>query len=115
VNLSSTTCLWIFLALLGASLVMQWVRAKKRQRLVRSADPARLAPESLERWSRIERGFDPFFKDFRKLQLVKQNLQTFPAEISESWRRYRRISRIEMATTAAMLLFAVSAFHFCMA
>jgi len=103
----------VFLALLAASLALQWFRARKRQGLVRQADPARLSSEYQARWNRSDRGFDPLFKDFRKLQLVKKNLNRFPAEIGDSWRRYRRISRLEMAVTSGMVLFALTAFRIC--
>ena len=106
-------CVWIFLALLVASLSMQWIRAKKRRRLVRSVDPSALGSTDHGRWDRIERSFDPLFKDFRKLQLLKKNLAKYPAELGEAWRRYRRISRFEIAVTAAMILFALIAFRIC--
>ena len=112
-NLPVPWCVWIFLALLAASLSMQWIRAKKRQQLVRSAAPARLSPEYRDQWGRIDRGFDPLFKDFRKLQILKKNLAHFPSEIGAAWRQYRRTSRLEMAVTAAMILFALSAFRVC--
>ena len=74
-----------------------------------------MSSEYHARWDRIGRGLDPLFKDFRKLQIVKKNLARFPADIGDAWRQYRRFSRLEMAVTAAMILFALSAFRICSA
>ena len=41
-SMSAHICLQVFIALLIASMVMQWIRARKRRKLVRMVEPASL-------------------------------------------------------------------------
>ena len=111
--LSAEFCFLIFVMLLIASMVMQWIRAKKRQRLVRTADPLVLPAEDRDRWLSVEGGLDFLFKDFRKLQILKRNLNRVTEDTRRVWKNYRDFSRAEMAVTAAMLIFAATAFLVC--
>ena len=106
-------CLLVFLGLFAASVTMQWVRARKRRRLVWSVDPAFLAAADQEKWFSVERSFDFMFKDFRKLQLVKKNLDQLSGEIKAEYVRYRRFSRAEILVTVSMLAFAATAYRIC--
>jgi hypothetical protein len=101
-------CLLVFLGLFAASITMQWVRARKRRRLVWSVDPAFLAAADQEKWFSVERSFD-----FMKLQLVKKNLDQLSGEIKAEYVRYRRFSRAEILVTVSMLTFAATAYRIC--
>ena len=111
--LSAESCFLVFVMLLIASMVMQWIRAKKRQRLVRTADPLVLPAEDRDQWLSIEGGMDFLFKDFRKLQILKRNLDRATEDTRILWKNYRGFSRAEMAVTFAMVLFAAMAFLVC--
>jgi len=106
-------CLLVFLGLFAASVTMQWVRARKRRRLVWSVDPALLVAADQEKWLSVERSFDFMFKDFRKLQLVKKNLDQLSGECKTEYNRYRRFSRAEILVTVSMLAFAATAYRIC--
>jgi len=112
-NASIDLCLFVFLALLAASLLMQWFRARKRRKLVRSVNPEHFGASDQEKWRSVEDSFDFMFKDFRKLQLLKKNLGRFSSELNAEFSRYRIFSRIEMVITLSMLLFAATAFLIC--
>ena len=112
-SIPANICLFIFTGLLMASMVMQWVRAKKRRHLVRIVDVASLLPADQQKWYSIEKSFDFMFKDFRKLQIVKKNAGRFSDEFRAELRRYRQFSRIELLITSSMLLFASIAFSIC--
>jgi hypothetical protein len=112
-TLPAETCFLVFVILLLASLVMQWLRARKRQRLVRMLDPALLSATDQDKWLSIGSGPDFMFRDFRKLQILKRNLGRVTDEIRLRWANYRGFSRAEMAVTASMLIFAATAFRIC--
>jgi hypothetical protein len=112
-NWPTLSCLTVFLGLLAASVVLQWVRATSRKRLVASVDFLELAPAEQERWRSIDRSPDFLFKDFRKLQLLKRNPDRFGVGFPARLASYRRISRVEMTVTLAMLAFGITAFLFC--
>jgi hypothetical protein len=101
------------MALFLGSIWMQWLRARKRQRLVRLVNPELLAASDRVKWISVDRSFDFLFKDFRKLQILKSNLEYMPESVRHRWNRYRRFSRFEMAVTASMLIFAATAFLIC--
>jgi hypothetical protein len=109
----TSTCIVIFLALLIASMVMQWVRARARKKLVLLANPVLLASGDQDKWHSIDKSFDFMFKDFRKLQIAKRNLFKFPQDFQSSYQRYRIISRLEISITSIMLIFGATAFLFC--
>jgi hypothetical protein len=111
--METSSCIVVILALLTASMVMQWMRARSRQKLVRSADPALLVLEDQAKWQSIDGGFDFVFKDFRKLQVIKRNLANYSGEFGSRYQRYCKVSRLEMAVTATMLVFCATAFLFC--
>lgn len=106
-------CLIVFLILLFASMIMQFIRARKRSKLVQLAGPSALDPAGQEKWDSVDTGWDPFFKDFRKLQVLKKNLQRFPETVKSEYARYSLFSKLEMAVTISMLLFALLAYRFC--
>jgi hypothetical protein len=112
-NSQDSICIIIFLCLFIASMLMQWVRAKARKKLVSQADPAVLPSKDHEKWLAIANGLDFMFKDFRKLQIAKRNLDRFPREFISGYRHYCVLSRIEMTVTITMLLFAVTAYRLC--
>ena len=60
-----------------------------------------------------EQRLDFLFKDFRKLQILKRNLNRVTEDTRRVWKNYRDFSRAEMAVTAAMLIFAATAFLVC--
>lgn len=106
-------CALVFLTLLVASMLMQFVRARKRKRLVLQVNHALLSAEDQERWNSVNRSFDFMFKDFRKLQIMKKNAQQLPDGLVRELDRYRLFSKFELLVTASMLLFGVSAYSFC--
>jgi hypothetical protein len=61
----------------------------------------------------VEESFDPFFKGFRKIQLVKKNMSRLPDGLKSEYVRYRYFSMAEMLVTGLMLLFAGFAFYLC--
>lgn len=107
------TCMLVFLVLLLASIVMQWLRARKRRNLVRRFDTDLLEAIDREKWRAVDQSMDWFFKDFRKLQVIKQYAGRVSHEFKAEFDHYRRFSRAEMTVTASMLLFALTAFLFC--
>ena len=106
-------CVIILLALWLASVVMQFIRAKKRKRLVRQADRSLLSPHDQEKWRSVEVSFDPMFKDFRKLRIFKKYIEQSPDDFKTEFARYKIFSRAETTVTVSMLLYAVSAFYIC--
>ena len=112
-SITTSICLAVFLGLFLASVVLQWIRAKKRQKLVRMVDPASLAPADQSRWYSVEKSFDFMFKDFRKLQILKRNSQGLSGDMRTGLVHYRRFSLIEMLVTVSMLLFGSIAFLIC--
>ena len=112
-TMNSSYCLLTFLILFLASVSMQFVRAKKRQRLVRQCDHAWLSATDLEKWNSINASLDLMFKDFRKLQIIKKNRQQFPRAYSNELDRYKLLSRLEAVVTVSMLLFAAFAIYVC--
>jgi hypothetical protein len=112
-SMTTSICLAIFLGLFLASVVLQWIRAKKRKQLVWMVDPAVLTPSDQSRWHSIEKSSDFMFKDFRKLQILKRNSQGLAEDIRVVLVNYRRFSRIEMLVTASMLIFGSIAFLIC--
>jgi len=107
------TCAVILLTLVVVSMVMQLVRAKKREKIVRSVDQSTLRERDREKWDDVEESFDPFFKGFRKIQLVKKNMSRLPDGLKSEYVRYRYFSMAEMLVTGLMLLFAGFAFYLC--
>jgi len=110
---TTKACSLIFIGLFIASLVMQFIRARKRQRLVKRVDITALPIHDQQNWQAMEESLFSMFKDFRQLQLVKKNLNLLPSEILQEFYRYRRFSRVEMVVTLSMLIFAVSAYKIC--
>jgi len=110
---STTACLSVFIGLLIASMVLQFIRAGKRKKLVQMVDPATLATGDQHKWGSLDRGFDFLFRDFRKLQIVKRNTQRLSNEVRDGLGRYRSFSRVEIVVTISMLLFGAFAFYFC--
>ena len=85
----------------------------KRKKLVARVDPAKLDPEDQVHWKSIGESFDFMFKDFRKLQIVKQNTKRFADDVQSRLASYRRFSRVEMTVAISMLVFGLTAFLFC--
>jgi hypothetical protein len=112
-SISTSICLVVFLGLFLASVVLQSMRAKKRQQLVRMVVPAMLTPSDQSRWHSVEKSFDFMFKDFRKLQILKRHSQDLSSEIRAELVHYRRFSRLELFVTASMLIFGSIAFLIC--
>ncbi len=112
-NFQTDTCVVIFLALLVASVSLQWVRARHRKKLVQSSNIGVLDPGDQQKWLSIQNSLDPIFKDFRFLQIFKRNLSKYSSESITSYRRYRSISRLEMTVTATMLIFGATAYLYC--
>jgi len=106
-------CLLILIGLFVASLVMQFIRARKRQHLVKQVDISALPIHDQQKWRTMKNSLFSMFKDFRQLQLVKKNLSLLPSEILQEFYRYRRFSRVELVVTVSMILFAVSAYKIC--
>jgi hypothetical protein len=94
-------------------MVMQFIRAKKRQKLVRKFDPAELNSTDQHKWVAVENSFDFMFKDFRKLQILKRNTDSCSHHILEKLGQYRKFSRLEMLVTSSMILFGLTAHLFC--
>lgn len=111
--MNSSHCLLIFLILFLASVSMQFVRAKKRQRLVREFDHALLSAADLEKWNSINDSLDFMFKDFRKLQLIKKSRHQLPTNYGVELDRYKVLSRLETVVTISMLLFAAFGYYIC--
>lgn len=112
-SIQSDTCVAVFLGLLLASMLMQWVRAKMRKKLIQLVDPALLIPIDQEKWISVEKSFDFMFKDFRKLQIVKKNVGRLSGDFQVKLNHYRIFSRTEIFVTVSMLLFGSIAFLFC--
>jgi hypothetical protein len=112
-NISTDSCLVAFIGLFIASMVMQFIRARKRKKIVQMVDPTALAIDDQYKWNSLEKGFDFMFKDFRKLQIVKRNSAELSTEIRTRLDHYRRFSRLEILVTTSMLLFASIAFYIC--
>lgn len=107
------TCVLIFLALFIASVLMQWVKARRRKKLVQTSDIGVLGPKDQQKWLSIQNSFDPIFKDFRKLRIFKRNLSKYQSNEISKYKRYRTISRLEMTVTASMLIFGATAYLYC--
>lgn len=112
-SITTSTCVTVFIALFISSMVMQFIRAKKRQKLVRMVDPERFLTADQQKWSSIENSFDFLFKDFRKLQILKRNSDKQPDVIQMKLGDYRRWSRAEIIVTVSMLTFALFAYRIC--
>ena len=112
-SIATNSCVAIFIGLFVSSMVMQWIRAKKRQKLVRMIDPTMLTPADQNKWGSVENSFDFMFKDFRKLQILKRNSDKCSDDIQVKLGHYRRFSRMELLVTTFMLLFASTAYLFC--
>lgn len=112
-NSATKICLVVFFGLFIASLVMQFIRARKRQRLVKRVDISVFPTDDQQKWGAIENSLFSMFKDFRQLQLVRKNSSDLPGDILKELNGYRRFSRAEMLVTVSMILFAVSAYKIC--
>ena len=112
-NFQADKCVVVFLLLLIASILMQWVRARSRKKLVQSANIGLLGVEDQQKWLSIQNSFDPMFKDFRKLQVFKRNISKYSNEVISRFKRYRSISRLELTVTVTMLIFGSTAYLFC--
>lgn len=112
-NVATNTCIAIFIVLLLSSMVMQFIRAKKRQKLVRMVDPNLLDPTDHHKWVSIGNSFDFMFKDFRKLQILKRNSEKFADDIRVKLGHYRKFSQAEILVTLSMFLFGSTAYLFC--
>jgi hypothetical protein len=110
---STSICVTVFLGLFAASVVMQWIRAKKRQKLVRMVDPQIFDIVDQSKWHSIDNGVDFLLKDFRMLQIVKKNSGKLPENLHVSLERYRRFSRAEILVTLFMFFFGSIAFLIC--
>lgn len=106
-------CVAVFLVLFVGSVVMQFIRAKKRQRLVRLVDPSIFDSAVQTKWHSLENSFDFLVKDFRLLQVVKKNSDKLPENLQLLLKRYSRFSQAEIFVTLSMLLFASTAYLFC--
>lgn len=94
-------------------MTMQFVRAKKRQKLVRRFNLTLLSRHDLEKWNSVSESFDFVFKDFRKLQIIKKARYQLPRDFLIEYDRYKRLSRLETVVTISMLLFAAFGYYFC--
>jgi len=112
-TMSAGKCVLIFLALFIASMVMQFVRAKKRQRIVRQVDRTWLSTPDQVKWNSVNESYDFLFKDFRKLQIVKRNAHQLPEDLVIELGRYMLFGRLETLVTVSMLMFAAFAYSFC--
>ena len=112
-SITTSTCIAVFIALFIGSMVMQFIRAKKRQKLVRMVDPTKLLTADQQKWISIENSFDFMFKDFRKLQILKKNSEKLSDVIHMKLGDYRRWSRAEIIVTVSMLTFALFAYRIC--
>lgn len=66
-----------------------------------------------EKLSLVDQGFDPFFKDFRKLQIIRRFTNLLTEDYKDEYQDYKIFSRVEMSVTISMLLFCVLAFRNC--
>jgi hypothetical protein len=112
-NFQTDTCVLVFMALLFASILMQWVRARSRENLVLTFDIGVLGTKDQQMWLSIQNSFDPIFKNFRMLRIFKRNLSRYPGNQVSKYKRYCTISRLEMTVTASMLIFGTTAFLYC--
>ena len=112
-NFPTRICVIVFLVLFVSSVVMQFIRAKKRQRLVRLVEPSIFDSAVQSKWRSLENSFDFLLKDFRMLQVVKKNSDKLTENLQLLLDRYRRFSRAEILVTLSMLLFASTAYLFC--
>jgi hypothetical protein len=110
----TTLCLFVIIALLIASMALQYVRATKRKALVREFDPDSLSAADRQKWQAVDQGFDLLFRDFRKLQIIKRNSPALRSRQREALSSYRRLSRVEISVTISLFVFAALAFRFCM-
>ena len=108
-----SNCAIIFLGLLLASILMQFVRAKKRKKLVQQVDQDLFSTEDQQLWNSLNSGINFMFKDFRKLQIVKRNVNLMPDNFVIALDRYKLFSRFEALVTVSMLLFGAFAYNFC--
>jgi hypothetical protein len=109
----TSLCLLVIIALLMASMVLQFIRGRMRKSLVRKIKPDMLTSIDRQKWQSIGQGLDFLFGDYRKLRLVKCYAATLPADLQEELRSYRRLSRIEIAVTTSLFIFAALAYRFC--
>jgi len=106
-------CAILILTLILGSVVMQFIRAKKRQKLVKQLTRTKIPNHVQERLSIVDRSFDPFFKDYRKLQIIRKHTVLLAEGYKEDYRSYKIFSRAEILVTTSMLLFCVLAFRVC--
>jgi hypothetical protein len=106
-------CAILILVLILASIIMQFVRARKRQGLVRQVVGSRMPEEARQRLSRVDRSFDPLFKDYRKLRVIRNHTNLLTKSCRKEYETYRNYSRVEILVTVSMLLFCVFAFKVC--
>jgi hypothetical protein len=106
-------CVMAFMALLLASMVMQFFRARKRKSVVQRFDESLLSGQDQEKWRAVSGSLDFVFKDFRKLQIIKRNLSQLPEDLVNELGRYSLFSKFEILVTATMFLFGVFAYRFC--
>jgi len=112
-SIQAEWCLLTFAGLFAASVIMQWIRARKRKSLVQATDPSFLSPPDQEKWNAVNRSFDFLFKDFRKLQLIRKNKSSLSGDEKLKLELYCRFSRMEICVTVSMLIFALSAHWIC--
>jgi hypothetical protein len=112
-NIPAKICLFIFISLFVSSVFLQWMRAKKRQQIVRNTDPAQLSAVNQQKWNFVEGSIDFMFRDFRKLQILKKSADRLSAESRTKLAHYRWFSRLEITVTASMFIFGAIAFLFC--
>lgn len=112
-NVPIKACILVFIGLFLTSLVLQFIRAKKREKLVRMADPSMFTDVDKARWETLDNQLISIFRDFRKLQLLKRNTSAQDQDIIERLAYYRRFSRVEISVTSAMILFALFAHKIC--
>ena len=112
-DFSTNACLLVFIVLLISSIVLQYLRAGKRKKIVEMVDPTAFAIDHQHKWRSLDGGFGFVFGDFRKLQIIKRNSENLSGELRERLLRYRRFSRVEISVTVSMLLFGSVAFFIC--
>jgi hypothetical protein len=112
-HFSTNVCLIVFIGLLIASMVMQFMRAGRRKKIVQMIDLNTLAIHDQYKWHSVDKSLDFLFKDFRKLQIVKRNSERLSKEIRHRLSYYSRFSQIEIFVTASMLIFGFIAFYIC--
>lgn len=106
-------CAILILTLILGSVVMQFIRAKKRQKLVKQLTQSTIPDPVKEKVSIVDRSFDPFFKDYRKLQIIRKYTVLLVEDYKEEYRDYKIFSRAEILITTSLLLFCVLAFRIC--